>query len=90
MTKFIVGWNMSGYLPESDPAEFDTEEDALSYLREELNAWLDIGDSGTLVQAYVGLAYLDITNESSQWDGTFPVYIYVRDYVYWAEESEIK
>ena len=29
---YIAGWNMPGYLPESDPAIFDNETDAIRYL----------------------------------------------------------
>ncbi len=34
--KFIAGWNMPGYLPDSEPAEFDSAEDALEYLKDEM------------------------------------------------------
>ena len=29
---YIAGWNMPGYLPETDPAIFDNETDATRYL----------------------------------------------------------
>ena len=32
MARYIVGWNMPGYLPESEPAEFDDFYDATQYL----------------------------------------------------------
>ena len=39
--KYVAGWNMPGYLPETDPETFDTLEDAAEYLRETLARWLD-------------------------------------------------
>jgi hypothetical protein len=30
--KFVAGWNMPGYLPDSDPMEFDDAESALDYI----------------------------------------------------------
>lgn len=38
---YIAGWNMAGYLPETDPETFETLEDAAAYLRETLERWLD-------------------------------------------------
>jgi hypothetical protein len=37
MTKFTAGWNTPGYLPETDPAEFDNFYEARDYLTDELN-----------------------------------------------------
>lgn len=34
--KFVAGWNMPGYLPDSEPAEFDSAEDALEYIKDEI------------------------------------------------------
>jgi len=36
MITYIAGWNMPGYLTESEPAEFDSLEDARAYLINEL------------------------------------------------------
>jgi len=36
MSKYIAGWNMPGYLSETEPAEFKTFYEALSYITEEL------------------------------------------------------
>ena len=41
MSSYIAGWNMPGYLPETDPETFDTLADAAEYLRETLARWLD-------------------------------------------------
>ena len=34
--KFVAGWNMPGYLPDSEPEEFDDSEEAMEYIREEM------------------------------------------------------
>jgi len=34
--KFVAGWNMPGYLPDVEPMEFDTSEDAMEYIRDEI------------------------------------------------------
>lgn len=41
MTTYTAGWNMPGYLPETDPETFETLDDAAAYLRETLARWLD-------------------------------------------------
>ena len=33
--RFVAGWNIPGYLPDSDPAEFDDADDALEYIKDE-------------------------------------------------------
>lgn len=32
--KFVTGWNMPGYLPDSEPVEFDDSEEAMEYIRD--------------------------------------------------------
>ena len=32
--KFVAGWNMPGYLPDSEPVEFDDPDNALEYVRD--------------------------------------------------------
>lgn len=41
MTKYIAGYNMPGYLPEMEPAEFDTFGDAKEFLFQELQTMED-------------------------------------------------
>ena len=38
---FVAGWNMPGYLPEMEPGEFDTADEARDFLVDEINR---IGD----------------------------------------------
>jgi hypothetical protein len=33
---FVAGWNMPGYMPDNEPASFETFEDAQAYIREEI------------------------------------------------------
>lgn len=33
---FVAGWNMPGYMPDNEPAAFETFEDAQAYIREEI------------------------------------------------------
>lgn len=42
--KYIAGWNMPGCLPEMEPAEFKTFEEAKQYVVDELEACLDACD----------------------------------------------
>jgi hypothetical protein len=39
--RYIAGWNMPGYMPDSDHAEFDNEDDALEYIKESAKAAID-------------------------------------------------
>ena len=41
---WVVGWNMPGYMPDSDPSSFETWEDARDYLVEELDRVCDETD----------------------------------------------
>lgn len=38
---YIAGWNIPGYLPESDPAIFDNETDAIRYLSDTVDQFWD-------------------------------------------------
>lgn len=39
--KYVVGWNMPGYLPDSEPSEFDDFESAKTYLLDTLKDGLE-------------------------------------------------
>jgi hypothetical protein len=32
--RFVAGWNTPGYMPDSDPQEFDDEDEAIEYIKE--------------------------------------------------------
>ena len=38
---YIAGWNMPGYLPDTDPAVFETEGEAIGYLTYEIDRMWD-------------------------------------------------
>lgn len=38
---YIAGWNIPGYLPESDPAIFDNETNAIRYLSDTVDRFWD-------------------------------------------------
>ena len=38
---YVAGWNMPGYLPETDPAVFETEGEATHYLISEIDLFWD-------------------------------------------------
>lgn len=38
---YVAGWNMPGYLPDTDPVHFDTFEDAREYIASELESYAD-------------------------------------------------
>lgn len=40
-TKWLAGWNMPGYLPESDPALFDDWQDAHGYIYDAIDRFWD-------------------------------------------------
>jgi len=42
--KYIAGFNQPGYLPESEPEEFDTFDEAKDYLVNEMERALDDSD----------------------------------------------
>lgn len=35
--KYVAGFNMPGYMPDSEPSEFDTAEEALDYIKGEIS-----------------------------------------------------
>lgn len=49
MKNYSAGWNMPGCLPENEPAEFKTFEEAKNYIIEELFSYMhDLYDAGEL------------------------------------------
>ena len=41
MNAYIAGWNTPGYLPETEPAIFDNETDAIRYLTDTIDRFWD-------------------------------------------------
>lgn len=46
--KIVAGWNMPGYMPDSEPAECDSFEQARDYIVEELNSVIESLYTGVL------------------------------------------
>lgn len=44
--QFIAGWNMAGYLPDSEPMRFETAHDAAQYLAQEMRERADMIEEG--------------------------------------------
>lgn len=40
--RFVAGWNMPGYLPDSDPVEFDDDDDAIEYIKDAARGALEM------------------------------------------------
>jgi hypothetical protein len=61
--RFVAGWNMAGYLPETEPEVFDSLSDAAEYLRETMHRFADedtdSGDSLTYPTLDVGDTWAD-------------------------------
>lgn len=52
MMNYVAGWNIPGYLPENEPAEFKTFEEAKNYIVEELFRYMhELYDAGELDDA---------------------------------------
>jgi len=44
--QFVVGWNMAGYLPDSEPLRFETADEAAQYLAQEMRERADMIEEG--------------------------------------------
>jgi hypothetical protein len=80
--KFIAGFNQPGYLPDNDPEEFDTFEEARDYLADELDrAADDATEGGDLADALEESA-----DEIREETGPFS-YLAADGYAYWVTEE---
>lgn len=64
---FVAGWNMGGYLPETDPVAFETIEQATAYLREEVARWIDQDADG----AIAGPDSAVLAENGMEWTGPY-------------------
>ena len=55
MGTWVAGWNMPGYLPETEPESFDTWEDAHAYIVGELERAWDMGEDDDYLPAHTEL-----------------------------------
>lgn len=73
---FIAGWNQPGYLPESDPAEFDTFDEAKRYIIDEMLQLADEVESEDDAEEISGAAE-DVNLESRPFTaGPFDGYVF--------------
>ncbi len=83
---YTAGWNISGYLPETDPEHFDTFAEAIAYLAETVERfWDQDTDFG------VGTRWLpvhtELHNAATPPDGgTFLAY--AGDLAFWIEPTD--
>jgi hypothetical protein len=58
LTHWLAGWNMPGYLPETEPVAFNTRDEALGYLADETERWAQDawGDESGLDEVYMNLS----------------------------------
>jgi len=60
---YIAGWNMPGYMPDSEPSAFETFDEAKRYIIEELKRCEDEADAEAVAEYYCARAE-DINLES--------------------------
>lgn len=72
MPGYVAGWNIPGYMPESEPVEFDTFEEARDYIVSEIENDEECAD-------------VHVTEAQEQ---TEPFEVYTREYVYWVTPAE--
>ena len=80
--KYVAGWNMPGYLPETDPQEFDNLAEAREYIVDEIRHLASGLEEQALYEeamelaADIDLSYCEFTTEVLP-DG----------YVYWLQAT---
>ena len=62
--RFVAGWNMPGYMPDSEPASFDNFDDAKRYIIGELKTAEDCADNEDVATEFCHAAE-DVNLESS-------------------------
>lgn len=68
--RYVVGWNMPGYMPDNTPEEFDSWEDARDYIVSELVAEQDDEDPGAYQEIQNAIDALNAMDEGEQYAGT--------------------
>ena len=81
--RFVAGWNMPGYLPDGEPAEFDNAEDAKQYIIETVKRAEDETEDETEAETLCGFAE-DVNLETA---GEFSGQCL--QYVYWVREDGV-
>lgn len=79
--RFVAGWNMPGYMPDSEPAEFDSADGAKRYIIDAIKRAEDETDSEALAESLAGFAE-DVNLESDEFSTRGPDGL-----VYWVTED---
>jgi len=83
--RFVAGYNMPGYLPDSEPAEFDDADVARSYIADELRRYAEYADTDEYAQQVQELAEslenLNTTGAGAEFGRT------VGEYYYWITQD---
>lgn len=80
--RFVAGWNMPGYMPDSEPAEFDNAEDAKQYIIDTVKRAEEETDDETEAETLCAFAE-DVNLESDEFSAQ------CLNYVYWVTEDGI-
>ena len=82
---FAAGWNMPGYMPDNEPAAFETWEDAAEYIKSEIQRAFDEIESPAEDEM---ADFESITQDAENSDAARGFGRTYRDYHYWITESE--
>ena len=78
--RFVAGWNMPGYMPDSEPAEFDNAEDAKRYILDEIASHAENTTNEDDAETLTAFAE-DVNLESDEFSAQ------CLNYVYWVTEE---
>lgn len=84
---FTAGWNQPGYLPETDPVDFDDFDEAKDYVISEIDRTADnahlVNDRSALDECNDAIDDADDwTDNNNYWQ------VYCDGYVYWITRSD--
>lgn len=82
MPRFVAGWNMPGYMPDSEPAEFDNAEDAKQYIIDTVKRAEEETDDETEAETLCAFAE-DLNLEGDEFSAQ------CLNYVYWVTEDGV-
>lgn len=85
--KYVACWNMPGYLPEAEPAEFETFDEAKRYIIDELKEQED-RHGGELEDEDSAATLCFAAEEANLESGPFETGEMPDGYTYWVMEAE--
>ena len=81
--RWVAGWNMPGYMPDSEPAEFDNAEDAKQYIIDAVKRAEEETEDETEAETLCGFAE-DVNLETAE-----EFSVQCLQYVYWIREDGV-